>query len=109
MMTAAEREKAWVERIQEYRESKKTQMAWCQENGVSQRTFTKWLRKIRYKNCASMEGNEKRQRFIPVQEMYETQAPSAITIRIGRAAIEVKTGYDTKALTEVIEIVGATC
>ena len=97
-MTKAERKSVWETRVAQYRASGQSASAWCAENKVSVCQLYYWLKK----NCAQPPV------WIPV-EIQEPYGESFLCVRVGRAAIEVKAGFDPELLLKVVQTVGALC
>lgn len=96
-MTKAERKSLWETRVAQYRASAQSASAWCAENKVSLCQLYYWLKK-----------NGAQPVWIPV-EIKESSGESSLCVRVGRAAIEVKAGFDPELLLKVVQTLGALC
>ena len=87
----------WELRIADYRSSGLTQTKWCGENDVKIHTLHYWIRKIENKH-------EHPPKWIPVTlDNQFDENNESINIKIGRASIEVKPGFDPGFLAEVVQ------
>lgn len=89
--------KVWEQRIADYRKSGQTQVNWCEENQLSIHQFKYWLKKI------ENPTKEKSTKWVPVTlEDCSQTAGSSLRIEVKEFAIEVKPGFNSVFLTEVL-------
>ncbi len=94
-MSQTELRKEWELRIAEYRASGLTQTKWCEENDLKIHQFHYWLRKIEKPQVSSPK-------WIPItMDEHVDDSKDSIQIRIGKASIEVKPGFDPSHLADV--------
>ncbi|MBS4055294.1 MAG: hypothetical protein KGZ64_11115 [Thermaerobacter sp.] len=96
-MTKAERKSLWETRVAQYRASGQSASVWCAENKVSVCQLYYWLKK-----------NGAQPAWIPV-EIQGSYGESSLCVRVGRAAIEVKAGFDPEHLLKVVQTLTALC
>ncbi len=95
-VTKKELHSLWEERIRSYRASGQSLSEWCTENQVKPPRLRHWLRKFEYSEDAhptswlTLSTEEGKQR--------------SITVRVGRAEIDVPPGFDRQLLAEIIGI-----
>jgi hypothetical protein len=95
----------WRDRIAEWRASGKAMDVWCNENGVP---FNKL--KYRIKKYRLGSGKSRRKTgtgWLPVMVSAPDQRDSSLTVRIGNASIEVRSGFDPDLLHQVIRTLGS--
>ena len=98
-MTKAERKSLWETRVAQYRASGQSASMWCAENKVSLCQLYYWIKK-------SCDGTQPV--WIPV-EIQESSGETSLCVRVGRAAIEVKAGFDPEHLLKVVQTLTALC
>ena len=90
---------AWVDRIADFRASGLSAPQWCAAHGLKIHQFRYWLKKLE-----NPLPTQTAVRWLPV----DISAPEpALTVRIGVAAIEVRTGFDPQLLVEVVKTLSA--
>jgi hypothetical protein len=103
-MTKEQLKQEWQAKIARYEASGKKQAVWCRENGVNLRNFNRWYNNL--KNQASATTSI--QGWVPLQITEEAQH-SLITLKIGKASIEVNEGFNASLLAEVVKVLGGIC
>lgn len=102
-MSQTELRKEWELRIAEFRASGLTQTKWCEENDLKIHQFHYWLRKIEKPPDSSPK-------WIPItMDEQVDDSKDSIQIRIGKAYIEVKPGFDPSHLADVVRTLGPIC
>lgn len=90
------REQQWLERIMACNQSGQTRNAWCQENGVSLKSYYYWQNKLRWKMTAVMGAKAEeipQANFVPLRlpGPKETRAAAApVVIRARGMEIEIR-------------------
>jgi hypothetical protein len=111
-MTRAEKQKEWENIVNRYRNSNESVSRWCTDNNVKPERLWYWLRKHKTdkdtdKTTALVQSNQ----WLPI-EVYEHLAmePSdGITVKVGKASIEVKPGFEPMLLSQVVRVLTASC
>lgn len=103
-MTQKSLDVEWKERIEEQKQSGKSQSAWCRENNINIKTFGYWNRKLK-----NQKSNDKRSEISWVPVNIETPKISKLNIRIGTAVIEIEKGFDESLLSDVVKVLGEIC
>lgn len=100
--------KEWERRIAKYRESGKSVRQWCAENNVSAERLWYWLRRYKANNDAPPKQSNQ---WLPVEvcEHPPVGKDNSLTIRVGKASIEVKEGFDPALLSQVVRTLVASC
>ena len=98
----------WQKQVEAFKTSGLTREAYSKENGIRVYQLDYWRRKISRK-----ERTPERiytNQWMPVNISEEPAAKnSSLDLWIGTVRIEVKPGFDSKLLAEVIHAVGAVC
>ena len=98
--------KEWVKLIEEFKESRKSQAQWCREKSLNAKAFNYQYRKYRKENKTYVpEGNKTN--WLPV-ELKPIALPK-LSIRVGKAVIEIEKNYDEDLLQKVIRSLEAIC
>ena len=116
--TAAElRMQMWTARIQECKNSGKTIREWCKENGIAEKTYYYWHKKVSDRICTAvvrekdnyfptnlMGNNVENHRFIEVKPIkYEHGSP--VTMYIGETRITVDSDISDEFLMRLMKAV----
>lgn len=113
-MTHARSRGVWQTRVAEYDSSGLTMREWCRRNGFRDGQLRYWLKKARD------AGNGRSQSWACMELVDDgisgSREPSGcatgkpgLTVRVGAAMIEVRPGFDSALLSEVLRVVAATC
>lgn len=98
--------KEWERRVARFRSSGQTQVAWCKENNLSLRQLGYWIKQIEKTNSVL----EKETKWVPVFLDDNSQGLSeTLVIRIGDASIEVKPGFNSSFLVDVVRTLKSLC
>ena len=120
-MTNAKRRKLWRARVADYRASGLTVRAWCEKNGVTDKQLRYWLARIDEESPVS-EGSEPESGVegsawarVEIVEDASTvelgngrsvcSVGSQVSVRVGPAAIDVRSGFDPELLADVLRVV----
>jgi len=98
----------WQQHVKAFKTSGLTREAYSKKNGFRVYQLDYWRKKIsrQEKTPESIATNQ----WVPVKISEEpTQNDSHIDLLIGPVRIEVRKGFDSKLLTELIRTVGAGC
>lgn len=102
-MSRVELHREWEQRITEFRASGQSAVAWCAAEQLNLHRFRYWLRKfpLSPQSAASTHGSVQ---WLSVRTGESASVEDAgLVVRIGRASIEIKTGYNPTLLTQVIQ------
>ncbi len=106
-MNKEEREqlrKDWEVRMADFKASGQTAKEWCNANNIKRSKLHYWLRKF-----GSNEQSFKSSQWLPV-EVDDTHSNSHIVvIKIGKAVVEVKPGYNRELLFDILRTLSALC
>jgi len=118
-MTHANRRRQWQARVADYHASELTMREWCLKNGFRDGQLRYWLRKSRETGhdqswaCVELVSEGVANAANPAVMSTELNRTAAcepgVTVRVGVATIEVRPGFDTHLLSEVLRVVVATC
>ena len=102
MLSYDERAAKWRRRFDEQRASGLSVVAWCREQGVEKNTFYGWRKRLSVSPAVSAP------QFIAVAMDCPVESPTpvsaSLTLRIGRVAVEVASGFDPALLADVLNI-----
>ena len=111
-MTHARSRSLWQARVAEYDASGLTMRKWCERNGFRDGQLRYWLKKAR----DAGKGQSWACVELVDEDVSGSRDPSGsaacepgVTVRVGAATIEVRSGFDASSLSEVLRVVMATC
>ena len=97
----------WERRIAVFKASGQTQSKWCQINNLSLHQLRYWLKKVELTTKSTPEPSTK---WIPVlMEESPQESNETLQIKIGQASIEVKSGFDSTFLADVVRTLTTLC
>lgn len=106
-MNKEEREqlrKEWEAEITAFKASGQTATAWCAAKDIKPSKFHYWLRKYKSNDKPSQSSH-----WLPVEvDEGHSNAP-VVLIKMGKAVVEVKPGYDKELLCDVLRTLTALC
>ena len=113
-MTHAKSRSLWQARVAEYESSGLTMRAWCERTGFRYGQLRYWLKKARDARkgqsqswaCVDLVDDGVSSSREPGGDV--TRGPG-VAIRVGAATVEVRSGFDSALLSEVLRVVVATC
>lgn len=92
----------WQERIRECRNSGQTVVAWCAENGISEKTYYYWHRKLA--RLQEMQAEPVRPAFFEVNQERHPPAEISATVQYGGIRADVYTGADEETLLRLFRV-----
>lgn len=100
-MTQAENRQMWQSRVAEFKASGQTATAWCIDQGIKVHQLRYWLHKFK----SEYESAKKQTQWLSVEigELKADKPQEALPIRVGKATIEVRPGFDPKLLSDVVK------
>jgi len=110
MMTGQQQERRlqWEKRIAAYKASGQSVREWCAANGVKPNRLWYWLRRTRTEDVEAVRST----RWLPVEVTGlsgEGGQASGLLVRVGKAGIEVKQGFDPEMLVAVVRALSEAC
>lgn len=99
--------KDWELKIVKFKESGKSQSAWCREQNINLRTFNKWYVNSRKKpdEVGKMTAWLSLKKDISNLDVQD----SKINVRVGMAIIEISSGFDTILFSDVVKALKKLC
>ena len=91
------------ERIADYRASGLTAMQWCERTGCSIGRLKYWITRCNKLAKVSEAGGWAR------VDVVGSRPETEIAVRVGSATVEIRAGFDSTLLSEVLRVVVATC
>jgi len=95
----------WKKLIEEFEKSGKSQAQWCREKNLKVKAFN--FQYIKYKKIKQNEFSDKQINWMPVK--LESLTIPKLSIRLGRAVIEIEDGYDERLLQSMVKSLEAIC
>lgn len=95
----------WEKLVEEFKKSGKSQAQWCREKGLKVKVFNYHYRKLK----GTTQSNQPNRQIDWIPVKLEAGISSKLSIRIGKAMIEVENGYDEKLLLSVVRSLEAIC
>lgn len=123
-MTHANRRRQWQARVVDYHASELTMREWCLKNGFRVDQLRYWLRKSRKTGyidnqsplnqvqgwaCVELIDEDANPAMMPTKTNRTATVGAQVTVRVGAAMIEVRSGFDSALLSDVLRVVVATC
>lgn len=105
----------WAGAMQERKESGLSIRRWCGENGISEKTYYYWQRKLRENVCERLEQETGTSlvaaapTFAQVSMKEETAAASRISIRFGEAEVEIEGNASPEVVERILRVLRGTC
>ena len=115
------RRNEWQNRVVDFRVSGQTQTAWCALHGTSTHQLRVWLSRFPDADKGSMEGTSPRQPERSERQPSDwvslsvdggaaaTSGSEHLVIRVGRAEVEVREGFDAGLLAAVMKVLSTAC
>lgn len=96
------RQTQWVQTIRACRESGLSNRAYCQQNGISEKTYYYWLRKLRER----MVQDEMAPQLIKLSNNPElATSTTALCLKFKGVELEIPQGTDPETLTMVLSAI----
>ena len=103
----------WLEIIHQCRGSGLSNQQWCEQNGVSLKSYYYWIAKIRKMAIENLPRKQtalsaptevqKEPVFAPISDIsHQSRKTAPVTIRVGNAAIEIATDTPEAMIQSVI-------
>jgi len=109
-MTKAEqqqRRQEWEKRIAKYRSSGQSVREWCEVSGVKPERLRNWLRRKKA-GSTETESTTWLQAVVSGPTPAEENEPGLL-VKVGKASIEVKPGFDPELLSTVVRVLSGIC
>jgi hypothetical protein len=98
----------WQERVEEYKASGLTREAYSKQKGIQIYQLDYWRRKVSRQSNAFKTSSA--DQWMPLQIADSpVKKDSHIVLWIGSIRVEVRHGFDSQILAEVLQTVGARC
>lgn len=108
---SVEKKLIWQDRIKDYGVSQLSAPAWCEQNQLSIHTFRYWVKKFDKESVFASLKTEWLSVKVPVVESNTSTEETScrIHVNIGRASIEVTSGFDPQVFESVVRILSEQC
>jgi hypothetical protein len=97
----------WILKIAEFKKSGKSQSAWCRDNSINLRTFNYWITKS--KKASPQITNKSNWITITPAEANTIQKESTLTVKIGKAVLELNSDFDQSLFMNVVKVLNSLC
>lgn len=98
----------WISRIDDYRASGETVVAWCKRQQVSPKQFYYWMRKLKKADQQMPPAGGSKWVALSVGEPAPAEVP-AISVRIGTVIVEVRPGFKPSVFADVVRTLKTLC
>lgn len=99
--------KLWTARIEDYRSSKLTGAKWAEDKGVSVHKLRYYINKFNKENKQISNQESREQQWasvVPIAQVVKSKSNNILRVTIGKATIEVASGFDKDTLKSLVEI-----
>jgi hypothetical protein len=107
LITKEEAKDQWKTRVDEFKASGLSQTAWCKTKNINLRTFSYWITK--FKNNTQQKVKQPNWIALKSNEIEKKTESSPLTVKIGKAVLEIDTEFDPKLLSDVLKVLNALC
>lgn len=98
----------WISRIDDYRASRETVVAWCKRQQVSPKQFYYWMRKLKTADRQTPSTVGPKWVALSVGESTRAEVP-AIAVRVGTVTVEVRAGFEPSVFADVVRTLKTLC
>ena len=102
-LNADQRLAVWTQRIAECRSSGTSVKSWCRENGVSEKTYYYWQRRI-FKLAQEQQTPEFAELYGP-----RFHTPAVALLEIAGVSVQVYAGADEQTLRALVRALSSPC
>jgi len=106
-MKKEEAQNQWLARVLEFKASGLSQTAWCKTKNINNRTFSYWVTKS--KNTTQQKVKQSNWIALKSNELEKKPKHSSITVKIGKAVLDIDPEFDPKLLSDVLQVLNAQC
>ena len=106
-MTKEEVRNQWIARVDEFKASGLSQTAWCKTKSINLRTFSHWITK--FKNNTQQKVKQPNWIALKSNEFEKKTKRSSVTVKVGKAVLEIDTEFDPKLLSDVLKVLNTLC
>jgi len=105
----------WAGNMRERKDSGLSVRRWCREQGISEKTYYYWQRKLRESACERLaQGNDSAlvpatPAFAQIQLPKESSGDGNITIRLSGAEVEITGHASAEVVESVLRILRESC
>lgn len=107
MRVSEERRAAWRERVAAFRTSGQSVAVWCREQRLKEHQMRYWLR--RFASIEEPAPSAGTWLSVALEDRETSHALGGVLVHVGRAAIEVRPGFDRALLADVVAVLSARC
>ncbi len=99
--------KEWEQRLSAFRASGQAPAAWCAAHNLNLHQMRYWLRKSA--SAASPSCEATRWLALEVENMEPQKFQATLLIRVGKATIEISSGFDPNLLAAAVQSLSRSC
>ena len=114
----AEDRTVWEKRFKEFQTSGKSQAAWCKEKNINPNTFNFWYLRLKrekaepgkqLKESVKWLAIEPKEIEIKAEPNIAPPSVQAIELKIAKATIEIKPGFNAEHLINIVKTLSKLC
>jgi hypothetical protein len=106
-MKQVDTRQVWQARVSAYRASGQNASEWCVAQQLTTRQLWYWLRK--FKQTDALATPPSRWVTISVDKQQPELTETTLIVKVGSAAIEVRPGYNSTLLSDIVKTLQAIC
>jgi hypothetical protein len=104
-MTNQELRRQWEAKVAEFHNSVLSTKQWAETNNVKLSQLRYWIRKL--KSPDNIKNQSPKWFSVDIGDGAETTTSSSLSVKVGKATIEVKPGFNPSLLKEVVRTLEA--
>lgn len=108
MISQAEYRKQWEARVAEFRASGQSVTEWCKERDLKPHQLWAWLRRFKPAN-ELVDPMQSKWVAIEIGRPGMLDSTDELLVKVGKAVIEVKPGFNPALLAEVVHSLSSLC
>jgi hypothetical protein len=108
-MTKTEYRNEWEARVVSYKSSGIGVTVWCKANDVNKERFKYWLYKQNKRNTEPAAKKSKQWIAIETTPVTLNKQENMLIVNVGQASIQIKSGFDSVLLGEVVKALAGSC
>lgn len=99
----------WQQRVEEFENSGQAATVWCREKELKVNQLRYWRRKFNKVASTTTPATTNSLQWQPIEIGQHEASESKIEIRVGKATIEAKSGFNKKLLQDLVEALTELC
>lgn len=108
-MTKTDYRNEWEARVDSFKSSGMGVTVWCKANDVNKDRFKYWLYKQNKRKTEPVTKKSKQWIAIETAPVTLNKQETMLIVNIGQASIQIKTGFDSVLLHDVVKALAGSC